>query len=396
MDHSIYLFVDDLVAEGAAVVTERLQGLGVDRATLALSYHRARDVTPHSPQRVTLRHDGLHVRADGDLFGEESLPASVAGDRGEAAIADLRAAGIAVDGWVVTCHSTTIGLAHPEVTQLSCFGARSAPADLCPSQPRVRRYVTDLAVAAARAGVDRVVAESLHFGHFGHGYHHERSFVRLGPLEDLLLGWCFCEACAAATRAHGGDPERARTAAVRHLEGVLAGDAPASQAAGLDDLVGLDPSFGVMVQARTATVASLVAQVARAVSAEGSRLAFIDLSGAVLGYADGRPAGVLAADRAWQSGIDPEAVAQHADYVVLAYASDPARVGADLGRYRELVGDAHLRAVLRPSAPDTTDAVQLGERVRAAAAHADGVDFYHYALATLADLARIPAAIGAV
>jgi hypothetical protein len=302
-----------------------------------------------------------------------------------------------VNGWAVHCHNTTLGLAHPEVTQLSCFGGHGAPAELCPAQPRVRQYVQDLSVAVARLGVDRVLAESLHYGHFAHGYHHERSFVALGEVEQYLFGLCFCDHCSAATRAVGGEPERAREVAREHLDGVLAGGPATAAPLTREWLASTSEDLAALAEARTAVVSSLVHEVAAAVSGAGSRLGFIDLCGAVLGYADGRPVGPLAVDTAWRFGIDPAAIASVADYSVLAYASDPRRVAADVGAYRRTIGPgAAVRAVLRPGPPDTQDAAHLADKAAAAVkAGAEGVDFYHYGLSTRSALERIPAVAGA-
>lgn len=59
--HSLYAFVEDLRAEGVGPVLDRVLGAyGCDTLTVAAAYHRARDVTPHGPARVTLRRDGVH------------------------------------------------------------------------------------------------------------------------------------------------------------------------------------------------------------------------------------------------------------------------------------------------------------------------------------------------
>ena len=60
MESSIYAFADDMRAEGPVRVLDRIGGYGCDGVTVAAAYHRARDVTPHGPARVTLRQDGVH------------------------------------------------------------------------------------------------------------------------------------------------------------------------------------------------------------------------------------------------------------------------------------------------------------------------------------------------
>jgi hypothetical protein len=228
--------------------------------------------------------------------------------------------------------------------------------------------------------MDSVVAESLHFGTFGHGYHHERSFVDLGPAAEFALGLCFCEHCRR--RVPGAD--EARAAAVRLAASVLDGGPPAEQIP--DVLV-------EFARARTPVVTSLAAEVADAVAAAGSRLTFIDLTGAMKGYADGLPTGAPAAADAWQLGIDPVSLARTVpSYAVLCYAQEAGRIAEDVAAYRAALGpDTELRAVLRPGHPDTTSAEHLAAKAEAArTAGADTIDYYQYGLATLADLARIP------
>lgn len=387
MDTSFYAFVEDLDdAELAPALAPWIGGL-----TVAAAYHRARDVTPHGRTRVTFRHDGVHFPPDEAFAGLRLVPPLQPGADAEP-LRRLREQtadrGAKLHGWGVFLHNTTLGLAHPDLTQENCFGEHAAPADLCPAQPDVRAYSVALARAIARQGVDSVVAESLHYGTFGHGYHHERCFVELGAAAEYALGLCFCDACRAAIPEVDADAARAQ--ALRLVDGVLAGGPPAER---LPDLV---RAYGL---ARTAVVTSLVAEVAQAVADEGSRLVFLDLTGAAKGYADGMPAGAPAAEDAWRIGVEPAAIgAVVPGYAVLAYARETDRIALDVAAYRAMLGDdVTLRAVLRPGRPDTDSAEHLAAKVKQSlAAGADAVDFYHYGLVTRPVLDRVPAALSAV
>ncbi|MEU9845524.1 hypothetical protein AB0C69_40685 [Actinomadura sp. NPDC048032] len=381
MDSSLFAMVEDLRGAGAA----RILSHGVSAITIGAAYHRARDVTPHGTTRVTFRHDGVHFPL-GDVFnGLRLMPPVQKGADQEPIKAlreETRARGIALHGWGVFLHNTTLGLAFPDVTQENCFGDRAAPADLCPSHPDVRAYAIALGRAIARQGVDSVVAESLHFGTFGHGYHHERSFVDLGPAAEFALGLCFCPHCLALLP----DAEKAREVAARLVGKVLEGGPPAAE---------LPDVLTEYARARSPIVTSLAAEVAAAVAAEGSRLTFLDLTGAVLGYADGRPSGAPAAASAWRIGVDPAALGSAVpSYAVLCYAHDTARVAEDVAAYRAALGpDTTLRAVLRPGHPDTTSADHLSAKAAAArASGADTVDYYAYGLSPLPVLDRIRSA----
>ncbi|GAA4193340.1 hypothetical protein GCM10022252_36110 [Streptosporangium oxazolinicum] len=401
MDSSLYVYVEDVRGEGLEAVLDRITGYGVTGVTVAAAYHRARDVTPHGRSRVTLRSDGAHFTPPADLFGGLRLVPPVQEGAEDEPLAALRRAtaerGLALHGWTVFLQNTTLGLANPDVTVRSCFGDRGSPADLCPSHPDVRLYAVALGRAVARQGVDSVVAEALHFGTFGHGYHHERSFVPLGPMDAFLLGLCFCGFCMRRAADLGVNAEVAREECSRIVGAVLDGDPPAQgevTRAALTAYAG--PEVVAYARARSEVVTSLVSEVSTAVTGEGSRLVFLDATGAVKGYTDGLPSPGLAAHDSWQLGVDLVALGDLVPSLgVLAYARDAARVADDVVAYRRSTGkDKELRVVLRPGLPDTDSADRLAAKVRAVrASGADAVDFYAYGLMPYPILDRIPGAL---
>lgn len=397
LDTSVYAFVEDF-RDGVDPVLAEIAGLGGGGVTVAAAYHQARDLTPRGPARVTTRRDGVHFLPSARFAAESPLAPPVQDGAEAEPLATLRertvARGLALHAWVVVLHNTTLGTRHPDVAAETCFGDRLL-ADLCPAHPDVRRYAVALAREAASLQPDSVVAESLHFGSFGHGHHHERCFVDLGGLDEFLLGVCFCAHCRARAGAVGVPGDEARAACAAVLGAVLAG----SPGPGPDEVTPASVSayggaaLSAYVTSRTETVTSLVAEVAAAVRDEGSRLVVLDLTGTAKGYATGLPVGALAAADAWQFGVDVAGIGRHADVGVLAYAQDPARVGADVAAYRAAT-DARLRVVLRPGRPDTLTAEQLQAKVQAAVgAGATGVDFYHYGLVTAPVLGRVRTAL---
>jgi hypothetical protein len=401
LDSSLYVYVEDVRGEGLEAVLDRVIGYGVAGVTVAAAYHRARDVTPHGRPRVTIRRDGAHFAPPEDLFGDLRLVPPVQDGAEEEPLAALRVAtaerGLALHGWTVFLQNTTLGLAHPDVTVRNCFGDRGSPTDLCPSHPDVRLYAVALGRAVARLGVDSVVAEGLHFGTFGPGYHNERSFVPLGPMDLFLLGLCFCDFCMRRAADLGVKAEVAREECSRIVGGVLDGDPPAQgevTRAALTAYAG--PEVVAYARARSEVVTSLVSKISTAVTDEGSKLVYLDATGAYKGYTDGLPSAGLAAHDAWQLGVDLVALGDLVPSLgVLAYARDAARVADDVSAYRRSTGkDKELRVVLRPGLPDTDSADRLAAKVRAVrAAGADAVDFYAYGLMPYPILDRIPGAL---
>jgi len=392
---ALFVGAEEFAAEGVATVLESAAALGVDAVAVALAYHAARDVTPHAPHRVTWRRDGIHFAPADGAFGT-LVPPRASDDAAlvPAVIAGARQYGLEALGWAVFLHNEALGSRHPDITHVNCFGGRATLGELCPAHPAVRAYCVELAVAVAATGARAVLAESLHFAPFGHGYHHERSFVELGELAEFALALCFCAHCVARASVAGVDVDEARASARRLVD------------AGADEPYPLTPqalrerggeALAAVAAARVATVTSLVAEVAAALAAEGTRLCFLDITGAYQGYADGLPGPASGLDDAWRYGIDPAELSRHADYGILAYARDPRRVADETTRYRAaLAPSSALRVLLRPGAPDCDSVANLAAKVGGArGAGAASIDFYHYGLTPLPVLDRIPRALEA-
>ncbi|WP_162605803.1 hypothetical protein [Jiangella aurantiaca] len=395
MRTSLYTFPSDLVDEGVDHVVETMTKLGVDELTVALAYHRARDFCPRRRDgRLVYRDDGVFLDPDPELWAASRLVPPLQPELERAAVKALLSSGVPVSGWTVFLHNSTLGTAHPEVTMQTAFGDRLR-SNLCPAHPDVASYAAALASTVTGAGVP-VVAEALGFLPFTHGDHHERYFADLPAAERILLGICFCDRCRRGMGSAGADPDRLATAVRTHVDAVVAHERPGSPTRldALCDVVGADLERAVA--ARIAIVTDLVHHVRSAVQRGGGSLIFLDLTGAALGYDDGRPEGPAAAAQAWQLGIDPAALAGAVDgYAVLAYVRDPLRFEADVRSYARTLG-AHvpLRVVLRPGPPDSPDAADLTAKLQAAAAcGADAVDFYNYGMAPAAVLARIGQAL---
>jgi hypothetical protein len=409
MQASIFLFATDLHDEGPEQVLDNLQGRGgLQGVTLACAYHHARDVFPHNPVRKVRFLEGGTVFFRPDPRRYEGLRITPQVSRLAAEVdvlADLltRAGrrGLAVRAWTVFLHNTTLGSRHPDCAPQNVFGDPYITY-LCPANPDVRAYARALAADLASRGVETILAESLSYGSFNHGYHHERSFIPLSPVARYLFGLCFCEHCTRAIGQAGVDVEAVRQFVRAELEQVLNGEAttiPDGELvqAQIAELAGGE--LGHFLEARQAIVTSLAAEVREAVEGAGSsRFVVMDMSGAGKGYATGQPTGDPAPADAWKDGLDPAAIARAGHgLAAIGYARDPDRLRLDIDAYRGLLpADSTLSVALRPMLPDCDSAANLAAKI--ALLRDLGVawaDFYHYGFMRLAALDWIREALGA-
>jgi hypothetical protein len=401
----LFAFATDLVDEGMASVLDNLtERAGVSGITMAAAYHQGRDIFPHNPARKVHFLDGDCVFFQPDLNRYRGLmlqPRVSALAKQSDVLADLcrqaSARSMHTRAWTVFLHNYSLGEAHPECACRNAFGDAHLT-DLCPTNPDVRAYARALSADIAAKGVATIVAESLHFHGLEHGFHHERYFVELGTFGRYLLGLCFCDHCLEAARKHGVQAERLRAEARREMERRFAAE-PAHEATELvGETVGkfAGGELAAYIETRCETVSSLAAEATEAAAAEGARFAFIDLSGAVKGYATGRPQGDPAPAIAWQFGIDVGGVAAACGQVeAIGYAADPGRLRVDLQAYRTVIGpDRRLSVILRPMAPDCDSPENLAQKISVAReAGAMETGFYHYGFMRLESLDLIRSAL---
>jgi hypothetical protein len=381
VDSSIFLFATDIRDEGVDAVLDNVQRrAGLGGITVAAAYHEARDIFPHNPVRKVrfLENGAIFFRPDPVRWRDIRLqpPVSEAADAFPEFVAGATSRGLSVHAWVVFLHNGALAERNTDCAPQNAYGDPYLT-ELCPANPDVRAYARVLAAEVARLGVATIVAESLHYHPLEHGYSHERYFVPLGPRARYLLGLCFCPHCLEAAARAGSDGERLRAAVRAELERVFDGaeEAPFEVEEVLADYA----------RVREEVVTSLAAEVAAAARAEGAEFTFMDLSGAVKGYATGQPSGEAAPNIAWQLGVDVAAVAKVCGGLeAIGYARDAERLRIDLEAYRRLVGEAPLNVILRPAPPDCDSPQNLREKIRLAGElNLARVDFYHYGLMRL-------------
>jgi hypothetical protein len=354
MESSIFAFATDFADEGVETVLDNVQERGgLGGVTVAAAYHEGRDVFPHNPVRKIrfLESGAVFFRPDPDRWSKLRLRPPVSESAGvfTEIVEAAERRGLAVRAWTVFLHNGALAAEHPDCAPENAFGDRYVT-DLCPANPDARDFARALAADVARHGVASICSESLHYHALEHGYAHERYFVPLGPRVRYLLGLCFCPHCLAAADALGVDGEVVRDRAREEVERAFAGDETTGE-----------PERDEYARVREQVVTSLVAEVAAA--AGETPLEFIDLSGAVLGYADGRPTGPPAPSIAWQLGVDVPAVARACDGIeAIGYAADPERVRGDLDAY----GDDAVSVIFRPTTPDCDSPENLRAKVELA------------------------------
>ncbi|HEY3182724.1 MAG TPA: hypothetical protein VGJ77_07825 [Gaiellaceae bacterium] len=382
MDTSIFCFATDLADEGVETVLDNVEHRGgLGGVTVAAAYHEGRDLFPHNP-----KHKVRFLESGAVFFAPRALrdvrlqpPVSEVAPVMRELIDTASRRELAVRAWTVFLHNGALAAAYPDCSPENAFGDRYIT-ELCPAHPDVRAFARALAADLAGLGVATICAESLHYHSLEHGYAHERYFVPLSPRVRYLFGLCFCAHCLAAARTQGIDGEAVRRQARAEIERAFEGEAGEADEIKRDEYA----------RVREQVVTSLVAEVAEA--AGETQFEFIDLSGAVKGYADGRPTGAPAPSIAWQFGIDVPAVARAGDGIqAIGYAADPERIRGDLDAY----GDAAVSIIFRPTTPDCDSPDNLRAKVDLARARElKRVDFYHYGFMRLDALDWIRTALG--
>jgi hypothetical protein len=406
MRTSIFAFATDLHDEGIEALLDTVSERGgVGGVTVAASYHHGRDIFPHNPARKVhfLEGGAVFFRPESSNYPGRIQPHVSGLAREHDVLAELRdeadRRSMEVHHWVVFLHNTTLGTRYPDCAVKNAFGDVYVT-DLCPANPEVRRYAVSLVADVMRYRPQGILSESMHYHPLEHGYHHERYFVDLGAVARFLLGLCFCEHCLSAARERGVDGDAVKEMARARIQAAF-DEQP--QDAGVKDVVRdevqslFNGQLGEYLAMRADVVTSLAAELATEADRHGGRFTFMDLSGAVKGYATGRPEGDPAPSIAWRLGVDIAGLAQACHAIeAIGYAYDPDRLRLDLTAYLELMAgqNCEFSVALRPMDPDCDSAENLVAKL--ALCHELGLvraDFYHYGFMRLATLDRIHAAL---
>jgi hypothetical protein len=401
-----FLFAHDLLDETPEVLLDRLEQAGMSGAVMAAAYHHSRDVFPHNPRHHVVYLEGgtVYFHADRPRYAALAPRVAAVAEAADPLAVLCQATesyGLSASAWLVVLHNTRLAMEAPRCAPQTALGD-SLLNSLCPANPESAAFAEALAADVARYKLESIKLEALSYMPFDHGYHHERSFVPLSPNVRFLLGVCFCEHCLARARSLGVDAERVRQWTARQITNVLESAAGETQETDIEEArlrAACDGDVGRYLEMRCQVVTSLAERVTGAVHAVSpdTRVVFLDLSGAALGYATGRPLSHASATSiGWRDGVDPAALGQVCDGVgMLGYFADSGRLEAEVRAYQALLSGGDLEVLLRPMPPDSVSAEELADKVAVLRSLGVGdLGFYHYGMMRLEALEWIARALG--
>jgi len=374
MDASIYVYPWDILETGIDELLDELEALNLNALEVAASYHAGKFLRPRGREgKLHFCEDGTtYFRPDASRYSRLLLqprPSSLATERDffpELAESAHRR-GLHLSAWTVALHNSRLGAASPEATVVNAYGDHDI-ARLCPANPAVVEYLRALVGDISHGcGVDSIDLESIGFGAFQHGFHHEFYAFDIDPYHDLLLALCFCPHCQQKAREAGVEADAVRQSVRRELAAFFSGEIQAREGESAEGPLFDDEAFGAYLQVRTAAVTSLLAA-AREDLARGVTLHVI-------------PSLTAPVARAWAEGADLAQLSIPCDALtLLGYYRDPQQVSVDLAAASDKVGSrCALRMALRaypPDAPNMDNLVAKASRIREADVAA--CVFYNY------------------
>lgn len=329
MDLALFTYPWDIARVGPARYVDEVATLGVSTIAVATVYHSAEVITPRwSSDALVVAEPGVsHVPLAETDFADLAPPQGSLTREAPGLFGELKAAaseaGLQVIGWTVGLHQTTLASANPDLALRTCFGDVNTHG-LCPSNPRVHRYVIDLVGSLAATGVfDEILLESIAYVPVGHGHPHELWAARFDQVTRALLSLCFCESCMTTADERGIDASSVRQWVAAELDRGWNG--PLSVARGDDD--GAE-SLGVLLgnQELLEYVRMRIDVVCDLTDAAVDRARESGLPVVLTSPVWARPLWT-----SWLQGVDPGRLGSSADFYGLqAYYRDPALVAREL------------------------------------------------------------------
>ena len=205
------------------VVVRATYHWGLSALNLCASYYSAKFLLPkRRTEKVFLSGaSAVYVRPDDALYADTPLKPVVT-DLAELLDALDRTADachkrrIALRAWTFGLQNSRLGERPAKGTEENVYRDRH-PWALCPANPEVRRYLAALVRdLATNHDLDAIDLESVGYHGLWHGHHHELIGIAFGPVDEFLMGLCFCRACLDRA-THQGVPGEDLRARVREV-----------------------------------------------------------------------------------------------------------------------------------------------------------------------------------
>ncbi len=254
----------DLEDEGFDAALGSLAGeIGVDAVSIYATCQDIRQIRPRAPaeQRMFCCGAAAHFQPVAASYAHGGIrphPATWLKSRNPleriAAAAERHKLGLRIRA--DCCHGAALAQRHPHAACVNVFGDRRDDR-LCPSQPEVREYVSNLvADLAGHYPAETIELEAVDFGPPVRADGYSDASLAFDDAAGRLLSWCFCSACRTRSLEAGVDAEEARLAIIRHLEACMRPGRP--RAASLEELVAAEPVLAEYRRMRVEAVASLL------------------------------------------------------------------------------------------------------------------------------------------
>lgn len=374
---SMWIYLWDMVDEGYDVVLQRLKDNGVTGISLATAYHAGRFLEPHNPKRkVVFLEDGtVYFKPNAAVYKKIKPRVNSLVSSGHHLARAKKSAdkfGLTTRAWVVCCHNTPLGMAHPEIACEDAFGDKLFH-NLCPSNADVRQYLRSLVKDIAAHGVDAIELEALQFQGFAHGYHHEREGIELNIASKFLLGLCFCPSCIERARSAHVDLVSVRLFTKQLLEAWFSDPSvTASKYPSIERLP--NELYGPMLEWRKSVIASLLQElVDNARSTRLRQLVSLDPLARM----------IVSVDPVSSSKITGGVLA-------LGYVKDGASLREPLGALQSAIGSGKITVGFQVGLPESGGRGEfLGKMSVARTLKIDSFNFYNYGFIPIQNLTWI-------
>ncbi len=241
---TMWVYPWDLLDEEVDPVLDRIQEIGATGISVATLYHSIEHLRVHkamSGKKRAYQHQAAaYFQPDTSKYAKTRLKPTVAEwlkTRNPLTrfAEECRSRDLALRSWTVCSHNSEMVRRLPGTAIKTVFGDVN-PTWMCPVNQEVREYlravVEDL---STNYPFDTIELESPAFDAGRHYHTHIKVGLASGPVEDFLLGLCFCESCRRGADEAGIDVDELARLVTTELEQWMENLAPSDEP--IDDLI---------------------------------------------------------------------------------------------------------------------------------------------------------------